>query len=519
MQKMLTKKQKKIYDFVTSFIEKKDYSPSLKEIGGHFKLAVSTIYEHIEGIKSKGYLKKRKKHARSIEPKIKADNNFFSIPILGTIAAGQPIETIEIPNETIQLSKNEVSKFGNYYALRVRGESMIDDGIFDGDIVVIKQQSCADNGQTVVAVINENEATLKKIYREKNRIKLQPANQTMIPFYTKDIEVRGAVVKIIRNFEGQKQNKVFSIEERKEIFLNKIRSINPKSRNKYKRVVVTPLRYAGGKSLAVGYIVELLPNNIKRLISPFFGGGSVEIACNKYLGLKIIGYEIFDILVNYWNMQINKPEALFKKLSKLNPDAATYKKIKGTLKEYWQKKRKLSQLDLATHYYFNHNLSYGPGFLGWPSKIYLNKKRYHAIIKKVRDFSVNNFEVKCASFEEAFKKYPNDFFYCDPPYLLGEDTKMFRGIYPMRNIPIHHNGFPHEELRDLLKNHKGGFILSYNNCQRIRGWYSKYQQYFPEWQYTMGQGETRIGSNRVRNGTNSHIKESHEILIYCSPEI
>ena len=71
-------------------------------------------------------------------------------------------------------------------------------------------------------------------------------------------------------------------------------------------------------------------------------------------------------------------------------------------------------MDLAVHYYFNHNLSYGPGFLGWPSSIYLNKERYKKTIEKVRDFKVNNFEVKCASFEEAFEKYPNDFFYCDP---------------------------------------------------------------------------------------------------------
>ncbi|MEY4444742.1 MAG: site-specific methyltransferase, partial [Actinomycetota bacterium] len=106
-----------------------------------------------------------------------------------------------------------------------------------------------------------------------------------------------------------------------------------------------------------------------------------------------------------------------------------------------------------------------------------------------------------------------DFLYLDPPYYLGEDSKMFRGIYPMRNIPVHHNGFKHEKLRDLLKQHRGGFILSYNNCETIRDYYADFEQKFPKWQYTMGQGETRIGTNRI-NDKNNHVKESHEILIY-----
>ena len=89
---------------------------------------------------------------------------------------------------------------------------------------------------------------------------------------------------------------------------------------------------------------------------------------------------------------------------------------------------------------------------------------------------------------------------------------MFKGIYPMRNIPVHHNGFNHELLRDLLKTHKGGFILSYNNCETIREYYKDFQHFFPTWQYTMGQGEIRIGKNRINNEIN-HIKESHEIMI------
>ena len=87
----------------------------------------------------------------------------------------------------------------------------------------------------------------------------------------------------------------------------------------------------------------------------------------------------------------------------------------------------------------------------------------------------------------------------------------------MRNIPVHHNGFKHEVLRDLLKKHNGGFILSYNDCPTIREYYKEFQQFFPSWQYTMGQGETRIGKNRIENGSNNNIKDSHEIIIFCPP--
>ena len=155
--------------------------------------------------------------------------------------------------------------------------------------------------------------------------------------------------------------------------------------------------------------------------------------------------------------------------------------------------------------------------MGWSSKIYLNDKRYKSIIERMRDFEPKNLKVECSDFREVMKKYPNDFMYLDPPYYIGENSKMFKGVYPMRNIPVHHNGFPHEELRDLLKKHKGGFILSYNDCPKIREYYKDFQQFFPSWQYTMGQGETRIGKNRIENGSNNNIKGSHEILIFCPP--
>ena len=201
----------------------------------------------------------------------------------------------------------------------------------------------------------------------------------------------------------------------------------------------------------------------------------------------------------------------------LKPNKKTFEKIRLILNDFWKKKIKLDPLTLAVYYVYNFNLSYGPGFMGWSSDIYLDDTRYKRMLERIKDFSPKNLKVRCGDFQQVIKNHSNDFLYCDPPYYIGEDSKMFRGIYPMRNIPVHHNGFPHEALRDLLKNHKGGFILSYNNCPTIREYYKKFQQLFPKWQYTMGQGETRIGLNR-KNGNGKHVKESHELIIYCPPQ-
>lgn len=284
----------------------------------------------------------------------------------------------------------------------------------------------------------------------------------------------------------------------------------------YKRYVESPLRYAGGKSLAVGFVVEKLPDKINRIISPFIGGGAVEIALANELGLKVIGFDVFDILCNYWDVQLNDAEKLYEIMKKFEPNRETFKNVKQRLKEHWREGKTLQRIELAAYYYFNSNTSYGPHFLGWPSDIYLEKNRYEKMILKSRNFKAPNLTVKCASFEKVIPKYKNDFLYCDPPYYL-EEGKMFVGMYPHRNFPIHHNGFKHELLRDLLIQHKGGFVLSYNNCKTIRDWYKDFNMTTPKWQYTFGQGDTRIGENRLKRNGGSHIKKSHELLIWRNP--
>ena len=199
---MLTKRQKQVLDFITSYKREYGYAPSLEEIKDDLNIAsISTAHYHVKKLQESGYLQKEHHQPRAVSPT--REKETIEVPIIGMITAGQPIEAIETADDTIVVTKNEIGKFGNHYALRVQGNSMIDEGIFDGDVVVLRQQQTADNGQIVVAIINDNEATLKKIYREKDRFRLQPANPTLFPIYTKEVEVRGVVVKIIRNFESQ----------------------------------------------------------------------------------------------------------------------------------------------------------------------------------------------------------------------------------------------------------------------------------------------------------------------------
>ena len=290
----------------------------------------------------------------------------------------------------------------------------------------------------------------------------------------------------------------------------------------------TPIRYAGGKSRAIKHITPYV-TNVNKIVSPFLGGGSLEVHWAS-LGKEVVGYDLFDVLVNFWNVLLNNRDELVKKLKEISPTSEEYSRIKEILMKWdntqemlkdWKtdhyKRDEVISLDnitAAAYYYFNHNTSYGPGYLGWGSSVYLTEKKWNDMIDKISKFELPNLSVAQGSFEEIIPKHNEDFLYLDPPYYLEKDSdnKMFTGIYPMRNIPIHHDGFDHELLRDLLKNHKGGFILSYNNCETIREYYKEFEFHYPSWNYSMGNGEKRIGKNRIEAGiTNS--KDSHEILI------
>ena len=284
---MLTKKQKQIYDFINAYSKKHDFAPSQEEMAKHFDLAVSTINQHVEALEKKGYINRQKNQRRSIE--IRTVERMISIPLLGTIAAGQPIEATETSDEALVIAESDIGKRGNHYALRVQGNSMIDEGIFDGDIVVIRKQETADNGQTVVAVIDDNEATLKKLYREKGEFRLQPSNPSLFPIYRKEVEIRGVVVKIIRN-------------------LNLITNKEQRGNEKYVRKVDYSWDYRGEntKSYTHGihpYPAMFIPQVARRLLENYSKAGDtvLDIFCGSGTALvesKLTGRNAYGIDLN-----------------------------------------------------------------------------------------------------------------------------------------------------------------------------------------------------------------------------
>ena len=201
-ESMLTKRQKQIVDYINSYQGKEGVSPTLEEIAKHLHLSsIGTVHEHLAAIEKRGYLKKEHGHSRSIETIDPSKSGLIRIPLLGSIAAGQPIEAIH-ENETIAVQRNKIPRSGDVYALRVLGNSMIDENINDGDIVLVKHQATAENGQKVVALLDNSRAALKKYYRENGQIRLQPANKNMEPIIirnNKDISIQGIVLDIVRS--------------------------------------------------------------------------------------------------------------------------------------------------------------------------------------------------------------------------------------------------------------------------------------------------------------------------------
>ncbi len=206
MSEPLTKRQKEVLDFVTQYIELNGYAPSYREIAEAFNLgSVATVAEHIETLVDKGLLQKGDNTARSlqlIKPEEFETDNSVGLPILGLIAAGQPIETIGGHTETLEVPPFMVGR-RHSYVLQVKGQSMIEDGILDGDYVVIQEKEVPSNGEVVVALVNGSEATLKRYYKEKGHIRLQPANSTMDPIIVKagtPIQIQGVVIGVIRKY-------------------------------------------------------------------------------------------------------------------------------------------------------------------------------------------------------------------------------------------------------------------------------------------------------------------------------
>lgn len=205
MAEPLTKRQREVLDYVTQFIEIYGYAPSYREIASHFKYgSVATVAEHIDSLVTKGMLQKGDNEARSIQL-VKQDmdlSHSVELPIMGLVAAGQPIETLGRHAETLEVPPFMVGR-RNSYVLQVKGDSMVDEGINSGDYVVVQEKEVPSNGEMVIALINGGEATLKRYFKEKNHIRLQPSNAAMEPIIIMpgtQIEIQGTVIGLIRKY-------------------------------------------------------------------------------------------------------------------------------------------------------------------------------------------------------------------------------------------------------------------------------------------------------------------------------
>jgi len=200
----VTRRQREILDFISGHLDAKGYAPSFEEIARQFGFhSLATVHEHLTNLERKGYIRRAHNESRAIEiVPPKGQTGATELPLLGLVAAGEPIEAIT-GNDTIAVPDELIPRRGRSYVLKVRGDSMIDEHIKDGDFVVVQERNQADSGQTVVALVHGDSATVKRFYREPGGwIRLQPANPTMQPLRVneRDVIVQGVVVGVIRKY-------------------------------------------------------------------------------------------------------------------------------------------------------------------------------------------------------------------------------------------------------------------------------------------------------------------------------
>jgi len=206
MPAILYPKERQLLDFIAQFIQRYGFAPTLKEIGAALGMSSpATVHEHIDRLRQKGFIKKLDGTARGLEVisanyRSGATEAAVELPVLGFIAAGAPLEPYTDPNFYISVAPGMILSNKAGYVLQVKGTSMVDDGILDGDYVVVQHQQDAQSGDIVVALLPNGLATLKRIYFEKERIKLMPSNSKMSPIFTTHVKIQGKVVGVIRKY-------------------------------------------------------------------------------------------------------------------------------------------------------------------------------------------------------------------------------------------------------------------------------------------------------------------------------
>jgi repressor LexA len=198
----LTKRQREILDYLNEFIQQHGYAPSLEEVGRRFGLSsLATVHKHLTNLQEKGFIKRAWNRSRSVElVQSRTGGRAIELPLLGFVAAGSPIEAIATA-ESITVPEDLVGK-RDTYVLRVRGESMIDEQIRDGDFVIVEDRKTAENGEMVIALLGNSDVTLKKFYRENGLVRLQPANPSMQPIVVNAdaVQVQGVVIGVMRKY-------------------------------------------------------------------------------------------------------------------------------------------------------------------------------------------------------------------------------------------------------------------------------------------------------------------------------
>lgn len=200
----LTKRQEEVLTYIKEFIVKKGYPPTVREIGESLGLSSpATIHSHVTQLEEKGYIRKNGSKNRAIELLVKNEfvkdtSDIIEVPLLGKVTAGSPIEAIEHPNEYFSLPAYLIPNQKEVFTLKVSGESMINAGIYDNDIIIVQRQSTANNGEIVVAMNDENEVTLKTFYKENGYFRLQPENNTMAPIILKNVTILGKAIGLYR---------------------------------------------------------------------------------------------------------------------------------------------------------------------------------------------------------------------------------------------------------------------------------------------------------------------------------
>lgn len=199
--KELTDRQKEVLSFIRGYTELHPYPPTIREVASYFSISVKGAHDHITALKKKEYLRQTDKRSRTMElVRDTGSPGFIEVPVLGTVAAGRPVLSEQNFDGTVILHPSMLKKDKTYFALKVKGDSMSGVGINDGDTAIIEQQNTFRNGEIAVALMDDEKLTLKRIYRESTRIRLQPENPSYQPAYSQNVKILGRLAKIIRSY-------------------------------------------------------------------------------------------------------------------------------------------------------------------------------------------------------------------------------------------------------------------------------------------------------------------------------